>query len=224
MNYSNHNILLYQAVNSVNGKRYIGITRRGLEVRRRRHIQTSNSGRGAIIGAALRKHGSDNFNFKTLVVCPDFQYAKEMEIAAIRAFKPEYNITAGGDGAVGFRHSEDHKKRVGEWQRGNQRWLGKSHATETKEKMRLARLKFWASKSHSRKQKVYVKKLVNNRNRAILLEDTDQIFPTVNAAASWSGLDRKTIRYICQGIYKSRKGFRFRYLTDTMSPKETKDA
>lgn len=140
MNLAAHKIVAYEAVNLINGKRYIGITRRGLETRKRRHIQTSNSGRGSVIGAALRKYGTNNFSFKTLVVCPDWQYAKDVEIAAIKTFKPEYNVTAGGDGAVGFRHSEEHKTRVSERQRGNKYWLGKKHAPEAKEKMRQSRL------------------------------------------------------------------------------------
>lgn len=74
MNLSDHKILVYEAVNAINGKRYIGITKKGLGVRKRRHIQTSRSGCGSYFGAALRKHGQDNFTFRPLIICPDFQY------------------------------------------------------------------------------------------------------------------------------------------------------
>lgn len=132
--------VVYQAVNVVNGHRYIGITRKGLDRRVRRHYWTACSGRGAAIGAAIRKYGKDNIQFSTLIVCPSFEYAKEMEIAAITAYTPEYNLTKGGDGTIGLKLSEAAKARIRDSQIGNSHWLGKTHRDESKEKIRRSRL------------------------------------------------------------------------------------
>src|ERR1700730_16427790 len=91
-------ILVYRATNVANGKKYIGITRRGLETRKKCHIWTAHSGGGAVIGAAIRKHGAANFIFEPIVVCPDFDYAGDVERGLIAAYNPEYNLTAGGGG------------------------------------------------------------------------------------------------------------------------------
>jgi group I intron endonuclease len=147
-----YKIILYMATNTVNGKRYIGITKRGLKVRRQRHIWTAHSGYGSAFGAAIRKYGKDSFEFKVLVVCPDFDYSKKVEIAAIDRFKPEYNITAGGDGAVGFRHSEEHKAWISRHHKGKKFFLGKTLTDEHKERIRQARL---SGKGGPKKGQVY---------------------------------------------------------------------
>ena len=92
-----------------------------------------------------------------MAVCPNWKYAQNLEIAAISAFKPEYNITKGGDGSVGYRHTEEHKARISSWTKGKKYWLGRKHSPETIEKMRLARSKYWASKScvHTKEQSHY---------------------------------------------------------------------
>jgi len=132
-------IILYQAINQANGKRYIGITKAGLEKRASRHFRTARFGqKGSVIGAAIRKYKQRNIKFSVLAVCPSWEYAQNLEIAAIQIFKPEYNITQGGDGTVGYRHTEEHKRRVSQRQKGNQYWLGKKHSAQTIEKMRIS--------------------------------------------------------------------------------------
>lgn len=137
---NDYKIILYEAINLINGKRYIGITKFGLKARRNQHIWTAHSGRGSAFGAAIRKYGQDNFKFRALVVCSDFDYAKLIEIATIWRFKPEYNMTAGGDGCVGFKHSEEHKARMTLLQKGKQYALGRTLTEEHKQCIRQARL------------------------------------------------------------------------------------
>ena len=212
---NNNNIILYEAKNSINGNGYIGISKRGLEIRRKRHIWTANSGRGSVIGAAIRKYGSENFVFRTLVICPDWEYAKNLEVSAIAVMKPEYNVTSGGDGAIGFRHTEDHKVYISKVLKGRRPFLGKKHSPETKEKMRQARISIWASRPRIKKppkKRVYKPVEINKRKKSVILDNTGEIFPSVTAAATAVGLNRCTVRFICQGKYKSRNGLLLRYL------------
>lgn len=71
-----------------------------------------------------------------MTLCPDWEYAKAMEIAAIKAMRPEYNQTAGGDGSFGYRHTEEHKRYMSQKMRGVRHWVGKKHSPETIQKMR----------------------------------------------------------------------------------------
>lgn len=132
--------VVYQAVNQVNGKRYIGITGRGYRKRVNWHLWAAHSGKGRLLGAAIRKYGDSNIVFSPLIVCPTFRYAKEMEIAAIDVFCPEYNLTKGGDGIVGFKWSDDARAQISQRNIGNKNWLGKKHNPESIEKIRLSRL------------------------------------------------------------------------------------
>ncbi len=153
--------ILYMATNIVNGKRYIGITRCGLKTRRQRHFTTARSGRGSVFGAAIRKYGKDNFEFRVLVVCPNFEYSKSVEVSAISRFKPEYNVTAGGDGAVGFRHSEAHKAWMSRHHKGKKFFLGKTLTEEHKECIRQSRL---AGKGGPRKGQKYQKRKIQDNS------------------------------------------------------------
>lgn len=93
--------IVYQATNSVNGKRYIGFTTKGLEVRRSQHLKNARAkiGRCPLFHAAIRKHGPDNFVFEVLGDFDgDEDLAKLYEIEAIAKYKPEYNLSHGGDG------------------------------------------------------------------------------------------------------------------------------
>lgn len=131
-------IVVYQALNRANGHRYIGITQKGIRHRSKRHREAARRGGGAVIGAAIRKHGAD-IEFSTLIVCPSFGYAKEMEKAAIAALCPEYNATKGGDGTVGLKHSAEARKKISLANQGSQNWLGKRHSQETRQKIRQSR-------------------------------------------------------------------------------------
>lgn len=139
---SPYKIVLYQATNKLNGKRYLGITQAGLGKRVGRHFRSARFyQKGSAIGAAIRKYGQKNLDWKVLAVCPDWEYAKNLEIAAIAKFKPEYNMTSGGDGAPGYKHTEEHKAYMSSVLKGRQKhWAGRKHTPETIEKMRQSAL------------------------------------------------------------------------------------
>lgn len=129
-------IVLYQAINLTNGKRYVGITKQGLATRVYKHHYKARKGQGQRLGAAIRKYGKDRIIFSVLVICPDYRYALDMEMAYIAAIKPEYNVTAGGEGVLGLRLSEETRAKLGAVNRGNKYWVGRKHTAETVEKLR----------------------------------------------------------------------------------------
>lgn len=139
-------VVVYEVRNAVNGHRYIGYTARGLKQRERQHRQTANARgkRGHLLHSAIRKYGHENFVFE--VLC-DFQgdeeLAKAYEYEAIAKYKPEYNISYGGEGGT---LPEETRKKIGDANRGRKMppshrekrvafLTGRKHTEETLAKM-----------------------------------------------------------------------------------------
>lgn len=64
---------------------------------------------------AIRKYGSDGFKVETLVVA-DFEYLKTLECKVIAKFGTRapngYNLTAGGDGALGVKPTDAARQKM----------------------------------------------------------------------------------------------------------------
>jgi len=114
-------LYLYIIVNRVNGKKYVGITN-NLQQRRREHY----SGNGSkIIWQAIQKYGANN-----LVMCAryaaDELWIKEMEQTLIRVLNTRspngYNLTDGGEGSLGWKPSEETRKKMSEAHKGKTMW------------------------------------------------------------------------------------------------------
>lgn len=110
---------------SPSGKVYIGITCRNPKYR-------WNKGKGykekdqKVFYNAIKKYGQENISHDILFEGVSEDLAKELEKAYIRYYKTlrmSYNITDGGDGALGAGHTH----------------TGWKHTKETKEKMSQAR-------------------------------------------------------------------------------------
>jgi group I intron endonuclease len=98
---------IYLITNSVNGKRYIGKTIKTVEQRFASHLYTAKAYSerrderhlpSTHLYNAINKHGSQNFNVEVLEVVEDIALLNEREMFHIAEKRPEYNMTAGGDG------------------------------------------------------------------------------------------------------------------------------
>lgn len=104
------------ATNTLNGKRYIGVSKRGLAARRRTHYYDVRIGnyRCPLFHRAIHKYGNDAFKWEILSEFSSFQEMMDEEIKLIAELSPEYNITKGGGGTLGVSNplKEEHKKKV----------------------------------------------------------------------------------------------------------------
>jgi len=134
-------MLVYCIKNIINNKEYIGLTTRTLEERWKQHIRESNREGGwewnTPLGNAIKKYGKDSFEVFVLEECSSETEMKQKEIQLIRerkslAFETGYNLTLGGDGRLGYKLSEETKRKIGE---GNK---GKTYTAESLEKMSVA--------------------------------------------------------------------------------------
>jgi len=108
---------LYVITNLINGKQYVGIAV-DFERRCREHI----SGNGSqIVYQAIQKYGIDNLRFEAWYQ-GDEQWIKTMErrvILALDTMAPSgYNLTFGGEGSLGWRASEETRRKMSEAHKG----------------------------------------------------------------------------------------------------------
>jgi group I intron endonuclease len=109
-------------VTAPSGKAYVGITSQTTAKRWWKHKNNASHGRGVRYGSectalyeAIRKYGCDKFTVETLVIA-EFEYLKALEQRAIVAFGTKapggYNLTSGGDGALGAVPTQDARHKM----------------------------------------------------------------------------------------------------------------
>ena len=104
---------IYQITNKINGKSYIGFTTLPSGKRWKRHIYLTNRGSKIYFHNAIRKYGPENFTCEILEDgwSPEIGL-KIREPYWISVLKPEYNLTAGGEGQLGRYMSEETKHKI----------------------------------------------------------------------------------------------------------------
>lgn len=131
---------IYRITNKINGKLYIGYSKRP-EARWSDHKKYTLGGKKGVLYDTMRKHGINNFTFEIIFQSYDGSYIKDiMENFFIMEFNtrtPEgYNNAPGGQGGAirtGYKHSDCTKAKIS---RANK---GKKHSLETIVKMKSAR-------------------------------------------------------------------------------------
>lgn len=132
--------VIYKAINKSNNKVYIGQTIQNLKKRIQGHVSTANWGggekRNSYFMRALRKYGRDGFIWSVI----DFADTKEeldtKEVFWIKQYNSNnpdrgYNMTSGGEGTVGFKHSEATKELL------RKQKLGKRKSVKDIERLRV---------------------------------------------------------------------------------------
>lgn len=103
---------IYEILNSVNGKRYIGSA---VNIRKRWNEHRSHLKRGLHRSKALNrawdKYGEESFAFRILLYCAKIDLIIYEQLA-MDCFKPEYNISKIAGSTLGRRHSEETKAKI----------------------------------------------------------------------------------------------------------------
>lgn len=92
-------MIIYKAVNRINGKMYVGQTKHTLDYRKYQHLEYARQGGDTHFCQAIRKYGEDNFEFEVICTANDKATLNELEIYYIKKYdtiKHGYNMIAGG--------------------------------------------------------------------------------------------------------------------------------
>lgn len=136
--------VLYAAVNTLNGKCYVGVTIGTFAARKGAHLSSISRGLGGCpkFYRAARKHGVANFDWYVLAQAATREELIALEIATIAKVRPSYNLTQGGDGVIGAVRTKEwrqNQSRALKGKVGTRYWLGKRHSPETCAKISAAK-------------------------------------------------------------------------------------
>lgn len=182
---------VYKITNKVTNKIYIGITNQGSGARYRHHWYESRIGEPSPIHRSMAKYGEDNFTLEIIDFADTYDELKEKEKYWIKQYNSTdksigYNLTEGGDGTFGRKHSEETKDKI------RQKAFGRKVSEETKRKMSETRLG-----KCSDKQREHLLKLTVVQSKKIYQYDTDfnliGEYNSIKEASKITGIDRNTI-------------------------------
>lgn len=190
-------VLIYQAYNLRNDKRYIGLTEKGIRARKMKHLANANRGQAGKFYTAIRKHGPDAFLFSELVTCEDYWHGLEVERMYISLLKPEYNLTEGGGGVKGFKFSDESRKKMSLAKKGR---VG--HPCPA-----------WLKKKNSELRKAEKGAVKNYFKKKVYSKNDNLFFDSATAAAVHYGVSLQQISSWCLGR-KSRRGIVVHYIEE----------
>lgn len=196
--------IIYMATNKINGKRYIGVsTMQTMRIRMTQH-KSDAIGRHRIsrFHDAIRKYGFENFEWAEIFQCEDARQALSMEIHLIASERPEYNISAGGEGRRAPL-SDTAKRKL----RGNNNATGNRSSKD-----RVITLEFRKKLSESLKNSKLLKRC------PVICLDTGIIYKSLAEAGEKIGIDWTAIQKVCSGknYNKTARGLRFAFYIGDM--------
>lgn len=142
---------VYIILNLINGNTYVGSAITGrMPLRFHKHLDSLNGSK--LVKAAVLKYGLQNFAFIIAEIMPEVVKLENnrellnMENSYLQRLLPKYNIALTAGNTLGYKHSEDTKRKMGLiYSTERKEKIGalnrdKSLAKETIEKMRASAL------------------------------------------------------------------------------------
>jgi group I intron endonuclease len=181
---------IYVITNKVNNKQYVGFHSTN-------NLDDGYLGSGIHLKRGKTKYGPENFSREILEYCTlkNWKEREKYWIKKLNTLKKGYNLTEGGEGILGWRHTDEAKEKMSKFHKGkklskshrlniseslkgrniNGGWnKGKSWGEETKEKMSKShkgKTKSEESKNKMRKSKLelYSNKLKHPRSKIFII-------------------------------------------------------
>lgn len=196
------------AANTVNGKRYIGITTKSISRREAEHASHAAKRRHkGMFHAAIRKYGRQAFEWSVILVCETARDALQEEIRLIAELKPEYNSTAGGETAPPM--TPENIERIRKLHTGNKYRLGMSHSEAVKAVLSARTLVQW----REHRAELLAAQVPRPNSRKVVCLDDGEVYESASAAARFYALPKSLIIQVClHGKNRKTAGGRvFRY-------------
>jgi group I intron endonuclease len=130
-------MIIYKIENLINGKLYIGKTKKCLAIRKKEHLFSAKKEVNTVFYKAIRKYGEENFQFTEIISCDSNEKLNAWERLYIDFYDSKtpngYNMTNGGDGFSD--PTGEIAKKISASK------IGKICSDETKKKMSKSQLK-----------------------------------------------------------------------------------
>lgn len=213
-------MFIYCIENKINGKKYIGLTTKSIEERWHCHVVQAkqNAKRNMVIAKAILKYGKENFEISVLEECVDEKELRKKEkvwIAELNTFNDGYNMTLGGDGLLGYKHTDETKEKMSKSQIGNKNnkghFKGRNHSEHSKKlisEKNSGSLHGMFGKTHTDE----VKKAISEKHKKKVAQYDDNenlvnVFISYQEAAKFVNGKPQGISRCCRGIRKHHRGY-----------------
>lgn len=211
--------IVYRAT-APSGKSYIGISSKGLEARKKSHMNDAKRGVKRPFAAAIRKYG-DDISWEILAKSNCWKELQRLECNFIKKFdtyKSGYNLTLGGDGHMGFKQSPQtialRSRKISAAKKGKK--LSKEHIRA------LSRAKMGNTNRRgttvSEESRLKISKSQDGKVKPIICIETGIQYRTARDAARELNLCRANLQKHLKRLthekyknYKTIKGFTFKY-------------
>lgn len=177
-------MFVYRVTNTINGKKYIGITIKSIAHRWRQHINGAGKA-NYVFARAIKKHGPKNFSVEEVARASSIEDLYELEKQFIQLEKTHvtlgkgYNTTLGGGGSHGLQHSAVARALVSAAQikhwsdpevraRMSAKMIGHKQSAETIAKKSAAH----TGKKHTAETKLRLSQIAATRRRGPHSEET----------------------------------------------------
>lgn len=178
---------IYQIVNLVNGKSYVGSSVQ-VESRIFKHLAFLRRGEhpNAHLQAAFSKYGEQSFDYKLLEVCGK-EVLLSREQFYLDSITPQYNICKVAGNTLGYKHEGAAKAKMSVANQGNKRMLGKRHSEQTKKVIGALA----AQRTHTEYAKLKISKALvgNSHTLGCKLSDSHKALVSAASLAMWNGED-----------------------------------
>lgn len=164
-------MVIYKCTNIVNSKKYIGKTI-NYEKRIKQHIRNAkNKKLNYPIYKAIRKYGIENFKWEILAECINEIDLNNKEREFIKSEKSTvyengYNLSYGGDGQLGYKHTDEFKNNLSKRMMNNQYTLGRTLSEEHKIKLKKSSLGSKCpnkGRAFTKERKLHLSKILKGR-------------------------------------------------------------
>ena len=238
-NINDESMIIYMFKNKINGKKYVGQTRRTFAVRTQQHL----SRRDTYFDRTLAKHGLDNFSYEIIDRGDTLEELNEKErywIAECDCLWPKgYNLTMGGEGVTGYKHNEERRRKISEAIKGKMSgedngFYGQKHTAESRAKMSDYQSARWTDearkersdnykgkfdgenntfygKKHKQSSKDRMSKAKDSIKVKVRNIDTGEVFESLALASRTHNVQVAHIKRVCRGQRKTCGGYRWEF-------------
>ena len=218
---------------------YVGQTQRTFGIRTKQHMNRSDT----YFDKALAKYGLNNFSYEIIDRGSTLEELNEKErywIAEYGCSWPNgYNLTMGGDGVSGYRHTDEYKRKKSEAMKGKgtgegNPFYGKKHTIKAIKKMSEYQGARWTvearkersdnykgkfvgednpfyNKEHKQSSKDKMSKAKDNMKVKVRNIDTGEVFESLTLASKTHNIQVAHIKRVCRGQRKTCGGFRWEF-------------